>query len=111
MGAFDEFAPETPLVLAVFKYAMNRFESKHLDLSLQSMKILGENQAEEFIEKNENLLEDLYNDPEVSLVVEQIDSITIENNSIIVKPRRSDASGPQLQYDSDTDPDTEPDTE
>lgn len=93
--------PESPLMLAVLKYAVddNIEDSTHLDLYLQSLKFLGEDKAEEFIAKQYNLLEDIYNDPsnqELSQVLEKIESITIENNSIVVKPRR-DATTVKVQ--------------
>jgi hypothetical protein len=94
-------SPESPLVLAVFKYAMdNNFDSGHLDVYLQSLKFSGEDKAERFIAKHYNLLEDFYNDPDnadVAQVAVQIESITIENNSIVVKPRRGDTTTLKVQ--------------
>jgi hypothetical protein len=95
VAAFDEIAPGTPLVLAVFKYTMENFDSKHLEVYLQNLKVLGQDKAERFIAKHYNILEDIYNDPDnadVTQVVAQIESIAIENDSIVVKPRRGDAT-------------------
>ena len=86
--------PDSPLVLAVMKYVMDKnieFNSEHLDIYLKSLKILGEDKAEGFIAKNYNLLEDFYKNPgnsDAAYVILQIESISIENNSIVIKPRR-----------------------
>jgi hypothetical protein len=69
-------------------------ENSILIVTLTSAKVKGEEVPQEIIEalRKENLAKEIYKDPEVAATLRRIESITIKDDKIILKPRVETAS-------------------
>ena len=82
-----------PLLFAQLQYLVTKHDDgiSMLEMYLENGQIFGRAATQEFIDKHENLLADLYDDPDsedARAVINGIERVVIEDGKITVQPRR-----------------------
>lgn len=81
-----------PLLVAQLQYLVSDIKgAKMMELYLTKGSFFGQVAPQEWIDQRQNLLEDLYKDPdaeEARAIVENIERVTIEAGKIVVQPRQ-----------------------